>query len=57
MAAYRAFRKMAARAAATTVPPASTTEIEANCEAPANVVADITIAATRPNPVASASTP
>ena len=48
---------MAASTAAATVPPASSTETEANCAAPANVVADMTTAAAAPNPVASASTP
>ena len=39
MAAYRAFRKTAARIAARIVPPASRTETAANCAAPAKVVA------------------
>ena len=57
IATYRAFRKTAARTAAATVPPASSTETDANCAAPAKVVADMTTAAAAPKPVASASTP
>jgi len=50
-------RKIAARIAAATVPPASSTDTAANWDAPANVVADMTTAAALPKPVASARTP
>src|SRR4029453_2046452 len=55
--AYRAFSSRAAATAAATVPPSRSTETEANCAEPANVVPDITIGASHPNPPARAMTP
>ena len=55
--AYLAFSRSAAATAAATVPPSPSTDTEANCAEPANVVADITIGASHPNPTARAITP
>ncbi len=55
--AYLAFSSSAAATAAATVPPSPRTETDANWADPANVVADITIGASQPNPTARASTP
>jgi hypothetical protein len=54
---YRAFSNTAAAIAAPTVPPASSTETAANCDEPANVVADMTIGASHPMPADRASSP
>jgi hypothetical protein len=57
MGPYRAFSRRAAARAAATVPPSPITDTAANCADPANVVADMTIGASRPNPAVRASTP
>ena len=57
MARKREAISVAATIAVTTLPPALSTASVANCAAPENTIADITIGATVPQPVVTAATP